>query len=145
MRKPVVALAASAGVFTVVAAGAASLSTIGYVPQFGNINASCQSGSVVVTPHVKPVPYDGGIYMSVTSVTISSISAACNGQDISVSLSSDNGQTYDATATALVSSTSMDVAFDYYSGSGYYPTAYSLDITDIDVVIAGDVVASNPV
>lgn len=145
MRKPVIALAASAGVFTVVAAGAASLTVTGFVPQFGTIGEACQAAAVTVTPHVKPVVYDAGIYMSVTSVSVSGISPNCIGQEISVSLSSDNGQSYDNTATAVIAGASAEVNFDYYSGAGYDPTAYALDITDIDVVIAGDVVPSNPV
>lgn len=145
MRKPVVALAASAGVFTVVAAGAASLSVVGFVPQFGTVDSSCQSGAVTVTPHVKPVVYDGGVYMSVTSVTVSGLDLNCIGQEVSVSLSSDNAQTYDTTATAVIAGASTDVTFDYVGGPGYYPYAYAKDINVMDVTIAGDVVASSQV
>lgn len=163
MRKPVVALAASAGVFTVVAAGAASLSVVGFVPQFGNVNAACQQNGVTVTPNVEAVnvpyynegtgQYQDEVYQSVTSVTVSGISEACNGQELAVSISLDNAQHYVANRAATIAVVNNDpqgtdfgsVTIDFdptLSTSGsYYPDMYVKYITDIDVTIAGNVVA----
>lgn len=156
MRKPVVALAASAGVFTVVAAGAATLSVTGFVPQFGNVSNSCDTNGVTVTPHVQAVDvayynYDTyqtttEVYQSVTSVTVSGIASQCAGQELAVSISNDDAQHYVATSVATIDdSGSATVTFDAQAmtGSNGYPDMYIKYITDIDVTIAGDVVPSN--
>ena len=153
MRKPVIALAASAGVFTVVAAGAASLSVTGFIPQFGEVFSSCNPGGVTVTPHVKSVTlsvYDEvagrnveSVFQSVDSVLVTDIDTTCIGQQIAVSISTDDASSYVATSSLTIAGSSAELHFDAtYSSDYYYPDLYVRDITNIDVTIAGAVAST---
>ena len=147
MRKPVVALAASAGVFTVVAAGAASLNVVGYVPQWGMTGTSCQAHDLTVTPIVQPVSYPANpgqgvlpqVYQVLSKVVISNIDAACIGQELGVGVITTDTGSYAVNHTATVTGASLTVDLDPY----YYGVDLDAEyVSSIDVTIAGDVVTT---
>jgi hypothetical protein len=77
MRKPLVALAAGAGVFALVAAGAATLTVTGDVPAAGT-SAACDTDGVTVAYGMDVAGEN------ITSIDVTDINVACNGIPITV-------------------------------------------------------------